>query len=74
MSTMTTPQVLRCRKTTEVSNLPALNEGPEKDNHSLGEAFVYAAGQVIDPEGFFGTIDSALFQSPFYADALRRSS
>jgi 3-hydroxyisobutyrate dehydrogenase-like beta-hydroxyacid dehydrogenase len=35
--------------------------------HSLGEAFVYAAGQGIDPEIFLETINSALFQSPFYA-------
>ena len=35
--------------------------------HSLGESFVYAAAQGIDPEVFLGTINSALFQSPFYA-------
>jgi 3-hydroxyisobutyrate dehydrogenase-like beta-hydroxyacid dehydrogenase len=35
--------------------------------HSLGEAFVYAAGQGIDPEVFLETVNSALFQSPFYA-------
>jgi len=35
--------------------------------HSLGEAFVYAAGQGIEPETFLETINSALFQSPFYA-------
>jgi len=35
--------------------------------HSLGEAFVYAAGQGVDPETFFETVNSALFQSPFYA-------
>lgn len=35
--------------------------------HSLGESFVYAAAQGIDPEVFFETINSALFQSPFYA-------
>lgn len=35
--------------------------------HSLGEAFVYAAAQGIDPEVFFETVNSALFQSPFYA-------
>lgn len=35
--------------------------------HSLGEAFVYAESQEIDPEVFFETINSALFQSPFYA-------
>ena len=35
--------------------------------HSLGEAFVFAAGQGIDPESFLETVNSALFQSPFYA-------
>jgi 3-hydroxyisobutyrate dehydrogenase-like beta-hydroxyacid dehydrogenase len=35
--------------------------------HSLGEAFVYAAGQGIEPETFIETVNSALFQSPFYA-------
>jgi len=35
--------------------------------HSLSEAFVYAAGQGIEPETFFETVNSALFQSPFYA-------
>ena len=35
--------------------------------HSLGEAFVYAQAQGIDPEVFFETVNSALFQSPFYA-------
>jgi 3-hydroxyisobutyrate dehydrogenase-like beta-hydroxyacid dehydrogenase len=35
--------------------------------HSLGEAFVYAAGQGIEPEAFLETVNSALFQSPFYA-------
>ena len=35
--------------------------------HSLGEAFVYAAAQGIDPETFLATVNSALFQSPFYA-------
>jgi 3-hydroxyisobutyrate dehydrogenase-like beta-hydroxyacid dehydrogenase len=35
--------------------------------HSLGEAFVYAAGQGIDPETFLETVNSALFQSPLYA-------
>jgi 3-hydroxyisobutyrate dehydrogenase-like beta-hydroxyacid dehydrogenase len=35
--------------------------------HSLGEAFVYAAAQGIEPEIFLETINSALFQSPFYA-------
>ncbi|HUV70290.1 MAG TPA: NAD(P)-dependent oxidoreductase [Terracidiphilus sp.] len=35
--------------------------------HSLSESFVYAAGQGIDPETFLETVNSALFQSPFYA-------
>ncbi len=35
--------------------------------HSLSEAFVYAAGQGIDPGTFLETVNSALFQSPFYA-------
>ena len=35
--------------------------------HSLSEAFVYAAGQGIDPGIFLETVNSALFQSPFYA-------
>ncbi len=35
--------------------------------YSLGEAFVYAEGQGIAPEAFFETVNSALFQSPFYA-------
>lgn len=35
--------------------------------HSLGEAFAYAQSQDIDPEIFFETVNSALFQSPFYA-------
>lgn len=35
--------------------------------HSLGEAFAYAEGQGIPPEVFFETVNSALFQSPFYA-------
>ncbi len=35
--------------------------------HSLSEAFVYADGQGIAPETFFETVNSALFQSPFYA-------
>jgi 3-hydroxyisobutyrate dehydrogenase-like beta-hydroxyacid dehydrogenase len=35
--------------------------------HSLSESFVYAAGQGIEPETFFETVNSALFQSPFYA-------
>jgi 3-hydroxyisobutyrate dehydrogenase-like beta-hydroxyacid dehydrogenase len=35
--------------------------------HSLSEAFVYSEGQGIVPEIFLETINSALFQSPFYA-------
>lgn len=35
--------------------------------HSLSESFVYAAAQGIAPERFFEAINSALFQSPFYA-------
>jgi 3-hydroxyisobutyrate dehydrogenase-like beta-hydroxyacid dehydrogenase len=35
--------------------------------HSLGESFVYAAAQGIEPETFLETVNSALFQSPFYA-------
>jgi 3-hydroxyisobutyrate dehydrogenase-like beta-hydroxyacid dehydrogenase len=35
--------------------------------HGLSEAFVYADAQGIDPAIFFETINSALFQSPFYA-------
>ena len=35
--------------------------------HSLSEAFVYAEGQGIDPAIFLETVNSALFQSPFYA-------
>jgi 3-hydroxyisobutyrate dehydrogenase-like beta-hydroxyacid dehydrogenase len=35
--------------------------------HSLGEAFVFAKGQDIDPQLFLETVNSALFQSPFYA-------
>lgn len=35
--------------------------------HSLSEAFVYAKAQGIDPEVFLETVNSALFQSPFYA-------
>jgi 3-hydroxyisobutyrate dehydrogenase-like beta-hydroxyacid dehydrogenase len=34
--------------------------------HSLGEAFVYAEGQGIAPATFLETVNSALFQSPFY--------
>jgi 3-hydroxyisobutyrate dehydrogenase-like beta-hydroxyacid dehydrogenase len=35
--------------------------------HSLSEAFVYAEAQGIDPALFLETVNSALFQSPFYA-------
>jgi len=35
--------------------------------HSLGEAFVYAEAQGIAPATFLETVNSALFQSPFYA-------
>lgn len=35
--------------------------------HSLGEAFVYAVSQGIEPQIFFESVNSALFQSPFYA-------
>jgi 3-hydroxyisobutyrate dehydrogenase-like beta-hydroxyacid dehydrogenase len=35
--------------------------------HSLSEAFVYAEGQGIAPEAFLDAVNSALFQSPFYA-------
>ncbi len=35
--------------------------------YSLSESFVYAAGQGIDPAIFIETVNSALFQSPFYA-------
>ncbi len=35
--------------------------------HGLSEAFVFAEGQGIDPELFFEAVNSALFQSPFYA-------
>jgi 3-hydroxyisobutyrate dehydrogenase-like beta-hydroxyacid dehydrogenase len=35
--------------------------------YSLSEAFVYSEQQGIAPEIFFETINSALFQSPFYA-------
>ena len=34
---------------------------------ALGESFVYAAAQGIDPEVFLNSVNSALFQSPFYA-------
>ena len=35
--------------------------------YALSDAFVYSAGQGVDPEKFFETVNSALFQSPFYA-------
>ena len=35
--------------------------------YALSDAFVYASGQGVDPETFFETVNSALFQSPFYA-------
>ena len=35
--------------------------------YSLSEAFVYAEGQGIDPAVFIEAVNSALFQSPFYA-------
>ncbi len=35
--------------------------------YSLSEAFVYAEGQGIEPAVFFEAVNSALFQSPFYA-------
>ena len=34
---------------------------------SLSEAFVYAESQEIDPGVFLEAVNSALFQSPFYA-------
>lgn len=34
---------------------------------SLSQAFVFAAGQGIEPETFLETVNSALFQSAFYA-------
>jgi 3-hydroxyisobutyrate dehydrogenase-like beta-hydroxyacid dehydrogenase len=35
--------------------------------HSLSEAFVYAEAQGIAPQAFLDAVNSALFQSPFYA-------
>jgi 3-hydroxyisobutyrate dehydrogenase-like beta-hydroxyacid dehydrogenase len=35
--------------------------------HSLSEAFVFAEGQGIEPALFLDAVNSALFQSPFYA-------
>lgn len=34
---------------------------------TLSEAFVFAAGQGVKPETFFEAVNSALFQSPYYA-------
>jgi 3-hydroxyisobutyrate dehydrogenase-like beta-hydroxyacid dehydrogenase len=38
---------------------------------TLSEAMVYAASQGIDPQTFFATVNSALFQSPFYENYAR---
>src|ERR1700744_2520015 len=35
--------------------------------HALGEAFVFAESQGIAPQTFLDAVNSALFQSPFYA-------
>jgi len=35
--------------------------------HSLSESFVYAESQGLDPQIFADTVNSALFQSPYYA-------
>jgi 3-hydroxyisobutyrate dehydrogenase-like beta-hydroxyacid dehydrogenase len=35
--------------------------------HALGESFVYAESQGIAPDAFLQAVNSALFQSPFYA-------
>ncbi len=35
--------------------------------YSISEAFVYAGAQGIDPAAFLEAVNSALFQSPFYA-------
>jgi 3-hydroxyisobutyrate dehydrogenase-like beta-hydroxyacid dehydrogenase len=35
--------------------------------HALGESFVFADSQGIDPEVFLEAVNNALFQSPFYA-------
>jgi 3-hydroxyisobutyrate dehydrogenase-like beta-hydroxyacid dehydrogenase len=35
--------------------------------HALGESFIYAEAQGIAPADFLETVNSALFQSPFYA-------
>jgi 3-hydroxyisobutyrate dehydrogenase-like beta-hydroxyacid dehydrogenase len=34
---------------------------------TLSDAFVYAAGQGVEPEAFIEAVNSALFQSPYYA-------
>lgn len=34
---------------------------------AMADSFAYAEGQGIDPEKFFEAVNSALFQSPFYA-------
>jgi 3-hydroxyisobutyrate dehydrogenase-like beta-hydroxyacid dehydrogenase len=34
---------------------------------TMAETFVYAKAQGIDPEVFLNTVNSALFQSPFYS-------
>ena len=39
--------------------------------HSLSESFVFADGQGINPEMFAETINSALFQSPFFRGVLQ---
>ena len=39
--------------------------------HSLGEAFVFAARQGVEPETFFEAVNNALFQSPLYAEYSR---
>lgn len=36
--------------------------------HSLGEAFVFADRQGVEPETFFEAVNKALFQSPCYAE------
>lgn len=35
--------------------------------YSLGEAFVFASAQGVEPGTLFETVNSALFQAPFYA-------
>lgn len=39
--------------------------------HALSESFVFASSQGIDPEVFFETVNSALFQSQFYSNYAR---